>query len=319
MFRDIWIWIPNFSSHNQKFVYRLLVICPFLHWSWLRSLTIWRQEYDYFITLTLFPHCCIWEITCHERIQILTMFFCPSDGELRISVQFIILESERNGIISFLLRMSRWFIRFEMIVLFLRSSILCTARIILSRSVAQEMCVTQCGWLFDLSHARDVMTTLRSTKKGNNSARPKRTCKQALVSAPERDKRWDKLTILCDSQKHITCLDIHCNACLKHLNSSTDQNQRNERDEDILFVCLPLSYAQAHHHLPHTITGMQQRTHINITRPLISTQCIQELTMHQIIPSSCGFALSNALDIFRKCSKTVLQANTWPATGTVFS
>ena len=49
-------------------------------------------------------------------------------------------------------------------------------------------------------------------------------------------------------------LDIHCNACLQHFNSSIDQNQRNERDEDLLFVCLHPSYAQARRHLPHTIT-----------------------------------------------------------------
>ena len=77
------------------------------------------------------------------------------------------------------------------------------------------------------------------------------------VQCARANKRWDKLTILCDSQKHITCLNIHCKACLKHFNSSIDQNQRNERDEDLLFVCLLLlSYAQAHRHLPHTITAM---------------------------------------------------------------
>ena len=88
---------------------------------------------------------------------------------------------------------------------------------------------------------RHDVTTLRAITrlKEDNSARPTCTCKQALVSALERDKRWDKLTIQCDSQKHITYLDIHCNACLKHFNSSIDQNQRKERDEDSLFVCLP--------------------------------------------------------------------------------
>ena len=72
---------------------------------------------------------------------------------------------------------------------------------------------------------RHEVTTLRAITrlKEDNSARPTCTSEQALVSAPERDKRWDRLTILCDSQKHTTCLDIHYNACSKHCNSSTDQ------------------------------------------------------------------------------------------------
>ena len=73
---------------------------------------------------------------------------------------------------------------------------------------------------------RHEVTTLRAITrlKEDNSARQTRTSEQALVSAPERDKRWDTLTILCDSQKNTTCLDIHCNACLKLSFSSTDQN-----------------------------------------------------------------------------------------------
>ena len=54
-----------------------------------------------------------------------------------------------------------------------------------------------------------------------------------------------KVSILCDSQKYTTCLDVHYSAY-----------QRNERDEDLLFVCLPLSYAQGNRHLLHTITAM---------------------------------------------------------------
>ena len=73
---------------------------------------------------------------------------------------------------------------------------------------------------------RHEVTTLRAITrlKEDNSARPTCTSEQALVSASERDKRWDRLTFLCDCQKHITCLDIHYNACLKHSNSSTNQN-----------------------------------------------------------------------------------------------
>ena len=53
--------------------------------------------------------------------------------------------------------------------------------------------------------ALNAITRLRE----DNSARWTRTSEQALVSAPERDKRWDKFTILCDSQKHTTCLEIN--------------------------------------------------------------------------------------------------------------
>ena len=38
----------------------------------------------------------------------------------------------------------------------------------------------------------------------------------------------NKVYIVCDSQKYTTCLDVHYSAY-----------QRNERDEDLLFVCLP--------------------------------------------------------------------------------
>ena len=104
------------------------------------------------------------------------------------------------------------------------------------------------------------------------------------VQCARANKRWDKLTILCDSQKHITCLNIHCKACLKHFNSSIDQNQRNERDEDLLFVCLLSSLMPKLTVICHTrsqpwgcgnhprCSSMQQRTRINITRPFISTQ-----------------------------------------------
>ena len=94
-------------SQYQKFVYCLWVICPFLHWSRFRPLTIDAERKVVLISLTLFPRSCIWEINCHERIQRLTMFFGPSDGGLRISEKFDALEPERNGIISFLFRMSR--------------------------------------------------------------------------------------------------------------------------------------------------------------------------------------------------------------------
>ena len=127
------------------------------------------------------------------------------------------------------------------------------------------------------------MTTLRATRKGKQQrASNVHVQTGACQRTGARQALGDNLTILCDSQKHITCLDIHCNACLKHFNSSIDQNQRRERDEDLLFVAptlmpkltvichtRPQPWGYGHH--PRG-SRMQQRTHINITRPLISTQ-----------------------------------------------
>ena len=122
--------------------------------------------------------------------------------------------------------------------------------------------------------------TLRTVTKltGKNDCRTGACQRTRARQALPQD--LGRFTILCDSQKHITNLDIHCNACLKYFNSSTDQNQRNERDEDSLFVSLmpkvtvicctrsqPWGYG--HHPLG---SRMQQRIHISITRPLISTQ-----------------------------------------------
>ena len=79
-------------------------------------------------------------------------------------------------------------------------------------------------------------TTLRAiTKLGkgkeDNNARPTRTSATALnkrlsahQSATSARQELDKFTILCDSQKHTTCLDIHYNACLKHFNFLHRQN-----------------------------------------------------------------------------------------------
>ena len=82
------------------------------------------------------------------------------------------------------------------------------------------------------------MTTLRATRKGKQRCASNVHVQTGACQRTGARQSWDKLTTLCDSQKHITCLDIHCNECLKHFNSSLDQNQRNERDEDLLFVCL---------------------------------------------------------------------------------
>ena len=90
----------------------------------------------------------------------------------------------------------------------------------------------------------------------------------------EGDDAYDVSTSL----THITCLDIHCTARLNTFNSSIDRNV--ERDEDLLFVCLPpllcpilplsATYDHSRGHHPRG-SRMQQRTHVDITRPWIST------------------------------------------------
>ena len=121
------------------------------------------------------------------------------------------------------------------------------------------------------------------TKNNHKTEREERQQNKRLSthqSATNATQDLNRFSILCDSQKHTTCLDTHHKACLKHFHSSMDHNQRYERDEDLLFVCLPPLLR----HLLHTITAMgiyghhprglrmQQRIHVNITRPLISTQ-----------------------------------------------
>ena len=133
-------------------------------------------------------------------------------------------------------------------------------------------------------------TTRGQTKEGKTTRRVKRAQapvrRAALVSARRRDcarQRQNRFSILCDSLKYTTCLDVHYKACLKHFDSLMDQNQRNERDGDLLFVCLPLSLmrkltvicctrSQPWGYGQHPRgSRMQQRTHENITGPLIST------------------------------------------------
>ena len=52
--REPRIWTPHLFSHCQNFVYHLRVICPFLHRSWLCSLTIDAKSIVvFFMSLTL--------------------------------------------------------------------------------------------------------------------------------------------------------------------------------------------------------------------------------------------------------------------------
>ena len=90
----------------------------------------------------------------------------------------------------------------------------------------------------EVSRAHKTKTLRAVTKlKGKREQRNRRL--SAHQSATSATQDLNKFSILCDSQKYTTCLDVHYSACLKHFNSSMDQSQRNERDEDLLFFCLP--------------------------------------------------------------------------------
>ena len=109
----------------------------------------------------------------------------------------------------------------------------------------------------DVSRAQNFDT--KNSHKTEREERQQNRRLSAHQSATTATQDLNRFSILCDSQKHTTCLDTHHKACLKHLHSSMDHNQRYERDEDLLFVCflsLSLSYAQGNRHLLHTITAM---------------------------------------------------------------
>ena len=91
----------------------------------------------------------------------------------------------------------------------------------------------------EVSRAHKTKTLRAVTKLKGKGINGTGACHQSAT------QDLNKVSILCDSQKYTACLDVHCSAY-----------QRNERDEDLLFVCLPLSYAQGNRHLLHTITAM---------------------------------------------------------------
>ena len=68
----------------------------FLHWPWLLSSSINVKSIVVFILLTLSPRSCIREINEYERTPILVMFSGPSDDDLEIFAQFILLKSLQN-------------------------------------------------------------------------------------------------------------------------------------------------------------------------------------------------------------------------------
>ena len=88
----------------------------------------------------------------------------------------------------------------------------------------------------DVSRAQNC-----DTKNNQKTERKKRQQNRRLSAhqcATSATQDLNRFSILCDSQKHTTCLDTHHKACLKQFHSSMDHNERYERDEDLLFVCL---------------------------------------------------------------------------------
>ena len=124
----------------------------------------------------------------------------------------------------------------------------------------------------EVSRAHKTTTLRAVTKlKGKEDNRNRRL--SAHQSATSATQDLNRFPFLCDSENFSTCLDIYCNAGLKHFNSSIDQNQRNERDEDLLFVCLPplscpSSPSSATHDHSHGDMGITLQAHV----------CSRELT-----------------------------------------
>ena len=125
---------------------------------------------------------------------------------------------------------------------------------------------TLCGRLFDLSQSMRCHDVSRAqncdTKNSHKTEREERQLNKRLSahqSATSATQDLNRFSILCDSQKHTTCLDTH--------HSSMDQNQRNERDEDLLFVCLspllcPSSPSSATHDHSHGDMGITLEAHV---------------------------------------------------------
>ena len=80
----------------------------FLHWPWLLSSSINVKSKIVFILLTLSPRSCLWEINEYERNPILVMFSGPSDDDLEIFAQFILLKSFHNKRTSSLSFVCKW-------------------------------------------------------------------------------------------------------------------------------------------------------------------------------------------------------------------
>ena len=154
---------------------------------------------------------------------------------------------------------------------------------------------TQCGQTFSLGprcsrisrmtvaesvHTREQHNTWSDKGRGKQpdaSNAHRRQCAERSSStgdsATALDKTQSRFSILCDAQKYTTCLDVHYSACLKHCNSLLYQNQRNGRDEDLLFVCLPPLLCPS---LPSSATHDHRHGDMGIT--LEAHVCSKELT-----------------------------------------
>ena len=99
----------------------------------------------------------------------------------------------------------------------------------------QSFYLSQCARCHDNAESdKERKTTMRvQHARANKRLSAHRSATSAGTNSP----------LQCDSQKHITYLDIHCNACLRGTRTYCSS------------AC-SLSYAQAHRHLPHTITAM---------------------------------------------------------------
>ena len=91
---------------------------------------------------------------------------------------------------------------------------------------------TLCRRLFDLSQCMRCHDVSRAqncdTEKSHKTEREERQQNRRLSahqSATSATQDLGRFSILCDSQKHTTCLDTHHKACLKHTPSSMDPNQ----------------------------------------------------------------------------------------------
>ena len=80
------------------------------------------------------------------------------------------------------------------------------------------------GLLLDKLHEQDTESRDK-TERERDQRNSRLSAHQSATSATQD---LNKDSTLCDSQKYTTCLDVHYSAY-----------HRNERDEDLLFVCLP--------------------------------------------------------------------------------
>ena len=106
----------------------------------------------------------------------------------------------------------------------------------------------------DVSRAQNCDT--KNSHKIEREERQQNKRLSAHQSATSTTLDLNRVSILCDSQKHITCLDTHHKTYLKHFHSSMDHNQRYERDEDFVRLPAPSLMPKVTVIFLHTITAM---------------------------------------------------------------